>query len=491
MLKLHTYQAEAVANLYKQFSNGDRNILLAAPTGSGKTLIAAKLMQDLLEDGLTCTFIVHLDVLVEQTLDKLLKFGVNRENIGFVKAGWDANPDAPIQIGSVQTMLRRKYPVTDVFIFDEAHVTCWSKVGLEIFKKPLGIARIGLTATPYRLKKKEGMGDLFHKLIQVALPSELQQRGFLAPMKYFGIHEPDTKNWKTSMGEWRAEDVDRAMSAEEVMSHTIREYKRLVPAGTPSLAFCPSVAIAVKLAEAFNAAGVPSESVTAESPVKDRRELYKALDNGGIQMLTSVNVLSIGFDSPKVGCGLLYRPTKSKAIHYQQIGRIMRVHPDKEFGLILDAAGNLRKHGFPESITHYCLDHRKESEVPGDMPIKVCLNCYHIDHISAKICSNCGQPYPQPVKPLEIKDLKALDPFHKQKTAFIKMLIKAVKSKSIPPSLVVAEFYKKYKITPKDEWFALGVEKEIIKQYLLETVPNPTSTKIHHYMRLMSNDYSN
>lgn len=491
MLKLHKYQEDAIAKLYKQFSNGDRNILLAAPTGSGKTLIAAKVMQDLLGDGLTCTFIVHLDVLVEQTLDKLLKFGVPRDTIGFVKAGWDANPDAPIQIGSVQTMLRRSYPVTDVFVFDEAHITCWSKVGSEIFAKPLGMARIGLTATPYRLKKTEGMGDIFDKLIQVALPSELQQRGFLSHMKYFGIHEPDTKDWKTSMGEWRAEDVDRAMNADEVMRHTIREYKRLVPEGTPSLAFCPSVVIAVKLAEAFNEAGIPSESVTAESPVKDRRELYKALDAGSIQMLTSVNVLSIGFDSPRVGCGLLYRPTKSKAIHYQQIGRIMRVHPDKEVGLILDAAGNLKKHGFPESITHYYLDHGKEPGLTGDMPIKVCEICYHIDHISAKVCGNCGNPYPEPVKPLEIKELKALDPFQKQKAAFIKMLKKAVKHKSKPPSLVVAEFYKKYKIAPKDEWFALDIESQLIKRYLLETVPNPTSAKIHQYMRLMSDDNSN
>ncbi len=126
-------------------------------------------------------FLVHLDVLVGQTYEKMRAFGLH---CGFIKAGWAEDPNAPIQIASIQTMLKRRWwrqwPA-DVVLYDEAHTTVFSRVGQQLlYETHRDAVHLALTATPYRLGKAQ-LGDHMETMVASPVPSELQKTGVPCP----------------------------------------------------------------------------------------------------------------------------------------------------------------------------------------------------------------------------------------------------------------------------------------------------------------------
>ncbi|MDJ1174707.1 DEAD/DEAH box helicase [Roseofilum capinflatum] len=486
-MKLRPFQIEALRNVYSAIKDKHNRILLVAPTGAGKTVIAAQLIQHAYERKISIMFIVHLDILVPQTASKLLAFGLNENEIGYIKNGYPERKDALIQIASVQTLARRRWwreQLPRVVVFDEAHETTFSSVGDSIVNELATETTriIGLTATPYRLSKRQGMGQYYDKLIQAELPYRLQEQGFLAKMRYFGLPQPEAiASIPIRAGDFQSEGSERAMVSPEVISNTVTEWQRLTESveKRSTIAFCVSVKHARALADAFNEAGYRADMVCGETHKDERKRLYSALDEGDLDVLTSVNVISIGFDLPSIRFGLLARPTKSKAVHFQQIGRVMRPSPGKEYGTIIDTCGNLDRHGYPEAIRRYYLDHPKDGE-PGDAPIKACEACGNIDHISAKVCSACGHPYPIAEKETKSETLREKDPFSKDKDRFQKMLRTAYRKFDKSPSACGIEFYKKYGFFPRQEWklnavFDTVTEDNLFayQSYLLCTMLNP------------------
>ncbi|MEL7225447.1 MAG: DEAD/DEAH box helicase family protein, partial [Cyanobacteria bacterium J06576_12] len=130
--KLRPYQVELVNDLYRELNEGYKRVAIIAGTGAGKTIISGQICAHAEEAGKRLMFLVHLDVLVGQTYEKMKAFGLQ---CGFIKAGWEENRDAPIQIASIQTMAKRrwwqKWPA-DVVFYDEGHITLFSQVGKKV-----------------------------------------------------------------------------------------------------------------------------------------------------------------------------------------------------------------------------------------------------------------------------------------------------------------------------------------------------------------------
>jgi len=169
-MELYPFQKELVDSTHSRLANGENRLLIVAPTGSGKTIIAAQLIQDLASAGMRILFLVHLDVLVGQTAEKLERFGVQA---GFIKAGYTEERGAPVQIASVQTLIRRGWWRSqhfDVVIFDEAHRTAFSLAAELIRDVYPNAVHIGLTATPWRLNPRQGLSDYFSESIAAPLP---------------------------------------------------------------------------------------------------------------------------------------------------------------------------------------------------------------------------------------------------------------------------------------------------------------------------------
>ena len=192
MFTLRTYQKEAIKGVYSKIRAQKRRILLFAPTGAGKTLISSRLVSDAVSRQKKVLFVVHREILINQTYNKMQKFGLD---CGFIKAGYQENRDAFVQIGSVQTLPKREWwrqYSADVVVLDECHLTAFSSIVGEMMSQVWQDAiYIGLTATPFRLSKNEGMGDIFTDLVCAPMPHELIESGFLVKPSYYSLEQPN------------------------------------------------------------------------------------------------------------------------------------------------------------------------------------------------------------------------------------------------------------------------------------------------------------
>ena len=160
---LRAYQRQFILDVYAMIRAGSKRVLGTAPTGAGKTIIASKIVADIVTRNKRIFFLVHRDILISQTFNKLKAFEIG--NCGFIKSGWQENREALVQIASVQTLASRdwwhQFPA-DLIIIDEAHINAYAAVVqrmmTEIYPNAIYLA---LTGTPWRLSKHQSMGDIF------------------------------------------------------------------------------------------------------------------------------------------------------------------------------------------------------------------------------------------------------------------------------------------------------------------------------------------
>ncbi|MEO1622503.1 MAG: DEAD/DEAH box helicase [Cyanobacteria bacterium J06632_3] len=407
--RLRPYQVQLVNDLYRELNEGYKRVAVIAGTGAGKTIISGQICAHAEEAGKRLMFLVHLDVLVGQTYEKMKAFGLQ---CGFIKAGWEENRDAPIQIASIQTMAKRrwwqKWPA-DVVFYDEGHITLFSQVGKKVMLKTHPDAvHLVMTATPLRLGKEQ-LGDYLETLVSSPVPSVLQEMGYLSTMKYYSMPRDSMANLeevKTARGDYDEKDLKNACDRTELVEKIVEEWFR-IGRGKRTIAFCVDIDHANHVAEKFRQAGITADTVDGNTSIKDRKKLYHALKTGELMILTSCNVISIGFDEPSVEVGLMLRPTKSSAMHFQQLGRVMRISPQtgKEFGIILDQAGNLQRLGFPEDIQDYYLPTRQASTGGGgSAPTKPCPACGRIVLSFIVKCPDCAHQWVSE-RPINTEDM--------------------------------------------------------------------------------------
>ncbi len=396
--KLRPYQEELIKDLYEALNAGHKRVAIIAGTGAGKTIISGQICAHAEAAGKRLMFLVHLDVLVGQTYEKMKAFGLQ---CGFIKAGWEENREAPIQIASIQTMAKRrwwqKWPA-DVVFYDEGHITLFSQVGKKVMTKThANSVHLVMTATPLRLGKEQ-LGDYLETLVSSPVPNVLQEMGYLSTMKYYSMPRDSMANLeevKTSRGDYDEKDLKNACDRAELVEKIVQEWFR-IGKGKRTIAFCVDIEHANHVAEEFRKAGITADTVDGNTSIKDRQQLYHALKAGELMVLTSCNVISIGFDEPSVEVGLMLRPTMSSAMHFQQLGRVMRISPQtgKEYGIILDQAGNLQRLGFPEDVEDYSLPTRKASTGGGGAPpTKPCPACGRIVLSFIVKCPDCAHQW--------------------------------------------------------------------------------------------------
>lgn len=460
---LRPYQLKVVKEVYEKLSQGYRRVAIVAGTGAGKTVIAGQICAHTRARGFRLLFLVHLDVLVGQTYDKMRDFGLE---CGFIKAGWKEDPTAPIQIASVQTMLKRTWWQTwhaDVILYDEGHTTIFSQVGQQLlYETHRKSVHLALTATPYRLGKEQ-LGDHMETLVASPIPSALQRMGFLAAMKYYGMPDPiNLAGVRTIAGDFDERDLKHACDRPELIERVVKEWHRLTP-DRRTIAFCVDVEHAQHLAETFRAANIPADTVDGNTPIKQRHKLYKSLQDGSLTVLTSCNVISIGFDEPSVEVGLMLRPTQSRALHQQQIGRVMRISPKtgKTHGIILDQAGNLQRLGFPEDIYGYRLPTSTEPDEPGVAPKKQCPACGRIVWASVMVCPECGHRWLEREEDIQTTELVEVvnesrelleHPDRAELIAFFHRLRQKCFREGLAPDFALRLFYDKHGMMPEDAW---------------------------------------
>ena len=460
-MKLFEDQEAVLDELYGLIEAGHKKIVLQAATGAGKTVMAAHMILDAYEGGSRVLFLVHLDQLRLQTAEKLESYGVPKSGVTVIGGGGKTDLNRPIVVTSVQTLARRKELLThyqwDAVILDEVHITGWAKACDPLFTEGSEQLVIGLSATPTRLKRTEDIGDKFTQMVKAPSVAELMQRGRLCNLRYFGfrVGAIDTAGVHTQMGDFKSDELEQVCDRPELLLHAVNQWKRLAD-GRRTLAFCVGVPHAENLARAFNESGIPAAVVTGETPREERQEIYRRLEAKEIQVVTSINVLSIGFDSPIGGeCLLLCRPTKSLAVHLQQLGRGARVHPEKDGCLILDQSGNCLQHGPLEADHQWLLLKGQEKRAGGGgaPPMKVCCDCDAIMPAHLGVCPHCGAAQPLREKQIRTDDLKELkfDKEERRRQQQLHRWINKAHQMGYLNGWVIKQYERKFKAHPQSE----------------------------------------
>lgn len=402
MIELRPYQDTCIAGLREAFRGGYRSPLLVSPTGSGKTVTFSYLTSKLLEAGKRVVLLCHREELVDQISRTLAAFEV-RHGLITASALYDRRLFA--HVASVATLVRRldRVAVPDYVICDEAHhcigASMWGKVIAYWQALNPALRVIGVTATPERLSG-EGLGEVFDEMILGPTTGELIEIGSLAPYRLIAPpgHGHDFDAVKKTGGDFNKKamgDVFRSKPA--IVGDAVREYDRLLQ-GAPSVAFCISVEEAEKTAEKFRAAGYRAASVDGKMEKDDRRRVVKDFASGQLNVLTSCDLVSEGFDVPGIVGAIMLRPTYSLALYLQQVGRALRPAPGKDAAVILDHVANsghieggvfVPKHGLPDDPREWSLLGRAERRKKGDEENVACRQCVPYENAEKKMVGGC------------------------------------------------------------------------------------------------------
>jgi superfamily II DNA or RNA helicase len=367
---LREYQQEAVDAVESAWEKGLTRPAVVQPTGTGKTVIMAHLAARAHERGERTLILVHRDELVHQTLAKL--HGVApRATFGVVKAN-RREVDASIIVGSVQTLSREKRRAelvgVDRILADEIHLSC--ATGYRAVLDHYGVPTAGFTATMMRADKKK-LGDIWDEIVYTRSTRWAIENGFLVDVrgKSVVVDGLDLGSVKVSHGDFQDQALATALELSNAAEATAESYIQHAK-DRQGIIFAPTVASAFDFSRAFNAAGIVTAVITGDTPSADRAAVYRMFEAGSVQCLSSVGVLTTGFDAPWASCAVIARPTHSAGLFIQMAGRILRpwTAGGKRDALILDVVGAAAKHSLAHvgSLTTSSDDDEKPLELRED-----------------------------------------------------------------------------------------------------------------------------
>ncbi len=343
MINLRPYQAEAKDAVFEQWDNGVLKTLLVLPTGTGKTIVFAKITESLVKNGERVLILAHRGELLSQAADKLEKA------TGLKTATEKAEETClgswyRVVVGSVQSLMREtrlsKFS-PDYFsaiIIDEAHHALsdgYTRV-LEHFDKA---KVLGVTATPDRGDMKN-LGQVFESLAyEYTLPRAIKD-GYLAPIKALTIPLTlDLSGVSIQSGDFKASDIDTAL---DPYLYQIAEEMKKNCSNRKTVVFLPLIKTSQKFRDILNQAGFKAAEVNGNS--HDRDEILKDFDQGKYNVLCNSMLLTEGWDCPSVDCIVVLRPTKVRGLYCQMVGRGTRLCEGKKDLLLLDFLWHTSRH---------------------------------------------------------------------------------------------------------------------------------------------------
>lgn len=372
---------------------------MTSPTGSGKTVIAVRIIALALKLGQRVLVVVHRRELAEQMYKHIRHMGI--KDVGVIMASDESltsglkriNPNAKVQVCGIATLISRgERPEADLVIVDEAHramAPSYQKVAEDYPEA----RHLGFTATPLR-HDGIGMGDFYEELYTVETAPELVKAKWLVKHKAFTIPEhlrPSLKGLRVSEGDYALKQLEDHVDKPKFIGTIVEEIKRHA-SNRQTVIFAVGKQHAKHILKRVRRAGFSAELLIADTPQTEREQILGDFEKKRIQIIVNVGVLTEGWDMPVCKCVVLARPTKSLTLFLQMVGRIGRPYGNLT-PLILDHVGACLKWGLPTDLRHWKLttSHDEENGASHEGPMKACPECYETvvaGYIGS--CPNCG-----------------------------------------------------------------------------------------------------
>lgn len=417
MIELRSYQQKWIAGLRAAFAAGFLYVLGVLPTGGGKTVCFSYLISRIVSGGKRVVVMAHREELLDQISRTLSLFDVRH---GMITAGSLYDRRLLAHVASVATLWRRieRVAVPDYVIVDEAHhailASLYGKIIAYWKERNPSLRVIGVTATPERLSG-EGLGEVFQELVLGPTPRELIDIGALSDYRLFApVQAVDLSGIKSRGGDYAKDQLGAALDKPAIIGSAVNEYRKLCD-GLPAVAFCVSIEHAHHTAEQFRAAGYRAAAIDGKMDKTLRRQIVSDFGRGAINVLTSAEIVSEGFDVPGIVAAILLRPTQSLALYLQQVGRALRPASGKDHAIILDHVLNHHRHGLPDDPREWSLIGRERGKSKSDEPNVACRQCvpyksaagetvggcYAVSPAAASKCRECGTPFQVQVRKIE------------------------------------------------------------------------------------------
>ena len=447
---LREHQERSILNLRQSLSNGKRRPILQLPTGAGKTVVAANIVKSARSKGNRVTFCVPAVSLIDQTVDSFMAEGIT--DIGVIQADhWMQDWSKPVQVASIQTIQRRRFPESDLVIVDEAH-NQFKIIQTWMVSAP-DVPFIGLTATPWA----RGLGKSWDDLLIGATVRELIDAGYLSDFCVYAPSHPDLTGVKVTAGDYNQKQLGDVMNESRLVGDVVNTWLRLGDS-RPTLVFAVNRAHAKALQQQFEAAGVGAGYIDAYTERDERKAIETQLNAGEISVVCNVGCLTTGVDWD-VRCIVLARPTRSEMLFVQMIGRGLRTADGKSDCIILDHADNHARMGFVDQIHHDTLNTGEKPETTAaeraePLP-KECGKCQFLKPPKVSECPKCGF---KPERQCEVEhdegELVTVkgkkSPTMAEKQAFYSGLWGYAKDKGRAPGWVSHTYREKFGVWPKN-----------------------------------------
>ena len=401
MITLRDYQKKAVDEVFNYICNNKGNPVVIAPTGSGKSVLIAEIIRKSLKwwPGTRILMLTHQKELIEQDMDKLKKIAPELD-MGVYSASLkskDASHD--VTFASIQSICKNKEDRFNVVLVDECHLINNNESGN--YRSYLGMLNcrvIGFTATPYRLGQGMIVGEdtIFDHYIETISILEMQKKGYLSRLSSKTTSVTlDVAGVSKLNGEFKQGELDKKVNTLDNNEAIVNELANYITMQGVKhmIVFCTSVEHAYSIKSLMNQKEIPTVCVEGAMDKATREKAIEEFTSGKALCATNVNVLSIGFDYPDIDCVVMLRPTLSTALYVQQAGRGLRIAPNKDRCLLLDFAGNVRRHG-PIGMLSSIPKDKMKGEGTGIPPMKTCPECLELLLASTRVCPTCGHEFP-------------------------------------------------------------------------------------------------
>ena len=453
-IRMRDYQELAITGCGRSIASGNKRIILQSHVGSGKTVMAAEIIQRAIAKRNRVLFLAPRRQLIYQTVETLQSYDIN---CGMIMAGERRFTQPLVQVASFDTITARMgagrmtLPEAELCIVDEAHM-CTSPARIKILGEYKVV--IGLTATP-ALANGKGLGFFYQDIVESLSMADMVKQGHLVPMRYFIGESPDLSGLTLNAdGDFREADLERLNDTPKLIGDIYTNWRRIAPNRT-TLIFAVNKKHARHLHDEFASHGVSVDYIDGETPPEERERIRQDVEKGKTQVIVNIGVMVAGVNWPRIDCVLIARQMRNIANWIQCIGRGSRLYPNKKDCIVIYHGSNFEELGMIDEPIEWDLNDKttirerkerakQEAKEPKDI---VCGDCGTVFQ-SRRTCPNCGHEMikagePIPVHEAELKEITA-KPKPLEKSHFYAQLLGYCKEHGKGDNYALAMFKQKF-----------------------------------------------